>query len=96
MKPPFYRFAYIATLLVVAVYAFVTLRGPQGVPSVIAKQHEIQDLENKNQLLHDEIERKKDHIRRLSEDPAQQELEIRERLKLVDPKDKVYIIGRDK
>jgi hypothetical protein len=39
------------------------------------------------------IERKRDRIRRLQENPAEQELEIRQRLKLVDPREKVYIIG---
>lgn len=93
MKPSLARFAYFAALVVVAVYAFVTLRGPQGVPSVIAKQRMIQQMEKSNQDLHDEIERKKEHIKRLTSNPAEQELEIRERLKLVHPNDKVYIIG---
>jgi cell division protein FtsB len=94
MKPPFARFAYIAALLVVSVYAFVTLRGPRGVPAVIQKQTLIQEMEKRNQKLHEEIERKKEHIRRITDNPAEQELEIQNRLKLVHPNDKVYIIGQ--
>jgi len=94
MKPPLTRFAYVAALLVAAVYALVTLRGPQGIPAVIQKQHQIEQMEKSNLVLNQEIERKKDHIRRLTDNPAEQELEIRERLKLVHPNDKVYIIGQ--
>jgi hypothetical protein len=35
----------------------------------------------------------RDHLQRLSDDPAEQEIEIRERLKLVHPGEKVYITG---
>ena len=40
-----------------------------------------------------EIERMREHLQRLSNDPAEQELEIRDRLKLVHPGEKVYITG---
>jgi cell division protein FtsB len=40
-----------------------------------------------------EIERMRDHIKRLTDNPAQQELEIRGRLKLVKPGEKVYVTG---
>jgi len=38
----------------------------------------------------------RDHLQRLSNDPAEQELEIREHLKLVHPGEKVYITGDPK
>jgi cell division protein FtsB len=50
-------------------------------------------MEKRNAGLALEIERKREHIRRLTDNPAEQELEIRERLKLVHPNEKVYIIG---
>lgn len=94
MKAPLFRFAYLTAVLMVAVYAYVTLHGPQGVPAVVQKQRLIQQMEKSNQALHEEIERKKEHIRRLAENPAEQELEIQNRLKLVHPNDKVYITGQ--
>lgn len=93
MKSPFVRVAYVLAFLAVAGYALVTLRGPRGIAALFDKQHTIQQLERQNLLLHQEIERRRERINRLIGNPTEQELEIRERLKLVQPHDKVYIIG---
>jgi len=42
-------------------------------------------MQQRNADLDKEIERMRDHIKRLTDNPAQQDLEIRERLKLVKP-----------
>lgn len=93
MKVPLARFAYTLALLLVAGYALVTLRGPGGLHALSAKRSEIRELEKRNANLAQQIERKRERIRRLADNPAEQELEIRERLKLVRPDEKVYIIG---
>ena len=93
MKASLAKFAYVAAFLLVVSYAFVTLRGPRGVSALIEKRHQIQEMEDRNLRLNREIERKREHIRRLVDNPGEQELEIRERLKLVNPKDKVFITG---
>src|ERR1051325_2581427 len=87
------RFAYAIAVLLVATYAIVTLRGPAGLRAIAEKRAEIRQLEKRNAALAQEIERKREHIRRLRENPAEQELEIRERLRLVRPNEKVYILG---
>jgi cell division protein FtsB len=87
------RSVYAIAVLVLASYALVTLRGPKGLPAITQKREQIRELEKRNAALAQEIERKREHIRRLSENPAEQELEIRDRLKLVRPNEKVYIIG---
>jgi cell division protein FtsB len=92
MKAPLSRLAYSIAFLLVAAYAVITLQGPRGIAAWLDKQHQIRELENRNAGLAQEIERKREHIRRLSSNPGEQELEIRERLKLVHPKDKVFII----
>ena len=94
MRLPFARIAYVLAFLAVAGYALVTLRGARGIPALIEKQHQIQQLERQNLLLHQEIERRHERIGRLIDNPTEQELEIRERLKLVQPRDKVYITGQ--
>jgi cell division protein FtsB len=94
MKVRIARLGYIAAFLAVAGYAFVTLRGPRGIAALIEKQRQIAQLEKRNQQLHQEIERKREHIQRLENNETEQELEIRERLKLVHPKDKVFITGQ--
>jgi len=93
MKAPLSRFAYVIALVLVAGYAYVTLHSPHGLSALYAKRAEIKVLEKRNAALAQEIERKREHIRRLAENPAEQELEIRERLKLAHPNEKVYIIG---
>ena len=93
MKAPLSRFAYAIALVLVATYAFLTLHGPNGLAALSAKRTQIRQLEKRNEGLAQEIERKREHIRRLAENPAEQELEIRERLKLAHPNEKIYIIG---
>jgi len=93
MKVPFARIAYLLVFLCAASYAFVTLRGPKGVPALFEKQRQIRAIEQQNADLAREIERKRAHIKRLESSPAQQELEIRDRLKLLHPGEKVFITG---
>ena len=93
MKAPLSRFAYAVALLLVATYAYLTLHGPHGLAALSEKRAQIRELEKRNAALAQEIERKREHIRRLAENPAEQELEIRERLKLVHPGEKIFITG---
>jgi cell division protein FtsB len=93
MKAPLARIAYAVALFAVLGYAFITLRGPHGVPGLLEKQRQIRSMEQENQQLNQEIGRLQDHIRRLDNDPGEQELEIRQRLKLLKPGEKVYITG---
>jgi cell division protein FtsB len=94
MKTPLLRVIYLIAFLMVAGYAVITLRGPRGIPALLAKQHQIEAAEKRNQDLARQIEREREHIHRLAERPAEQELEIRERLKLVHPDEKVFITGQ--
>jgi cell division protein FtsB len=93
MKAPFSRTVYVVVFLMAAAYVAVTLGGPKGIPAVLARQKQIQRLEDRNAQLVREIERKRDHIRRLANDVNEQDIEIRERYKLVHPGDTVFITG---
>jgi cell division protein FtsB len=79
--------------LMVTSYAFFTLRGPKGIPGLLERQRQIQETEKRNTALAREIEQKREHIKRLADSPADQEMEIRQRLKLVHPGEKIYIVG---
>ena len=92
MKSFFTRFVCAAALLLIAGYAFVALRGPQGIPGLLDKRHQIQELEKQNGILAREIEQKRAHIERLRQSQSDQDLEIRQRLKLVKPDEKVFIL----
>jgi len=75
-------------------YAFFTLRGPKGIPALLEKRRQIDALEKRDTALSLENERKREHIGKLANNPAEQELEIRQRLKLVHPEEKVYILSK--
>jgi cell division protein FtsB len=93
MKVPPTRFVCVMAFLMVIGYAFFTLRGPKGIPGLLEKQRQIHEMENRNSGLTREIEWKREHIKRLTDNPAEQEMEIRQRLKLVHPGEKIYIVG---
>ncbi len=84
------KISYAIAVLVAASYALVTLNG--GVPALIQKQKEIRALEKENADLHRDIEFRRARIQRLRGDESAQELEIRQRLKLVRPGEKVFIL----
>ena len=90
MKSSVAKLGYAVAVLIAASYAFVTLRG--GIPALIQKQGEIRTLEKQNADLAREIEFRRERIQRLREDESEQELEIRQRLKLVRPGEKVFIL----
>jgi cell division protein FtsB len=79
--------------MAVLVYAGVTLAGPHGVRAWMDKERLIQEMQKRNASEAQQIERIKEHIKRLDGNPDEQEREIRERLKLVHPDEKVFITG---
>jgi cell division protein FtsB len=90
VRSSFAKLGYALAVLVAAGYALVTLQ--QGVPALIQKQQEIRAREKENADLAREIETRRERIKRLREDESEQELEVRERLKLVRPGEKVFIL----
>jgi len=90
------RLGYTAAFLAIMAYAVITLRGPKGIAALMARRQQIEQLEKRNTVLAQENERLREHIQRLADNPAQQELEIRQRLKLVKPGEKVYLLNNGK
>lgn len=82
--------AYGVALLLVIGFGIYTVRGSQGIPALMQKKAQIQQLEKRNAELAREIEQKRAKIKRLEENPSEQELEIRRQLKLVHPGEKVF------
>jgi cell division protein FtsB len=92
MKSSITRFAGAAALVLLAGYAFIALQGPQGVPALVEKRRLIREYEKKNADLARKIEEQRARIGRLNDSQSGQELEIRQRLKLVKPDEKVFIL----
>jgi cell division protein FtsB len=87
MKASLTRFVYLIVFLVAVGYAFVAF--PKGMHAWQEKQRQIQEMEKRNASLAQQVERQKEYINRLKNNPAAQELEIRKRLKLLHPEEKL-------
>jgi cell division protein FtsB len=96
MKISIAKTAYALIVFSGIAYAFVELRGPAGIPALLDKRKQVHELELSNEQLHREIEQKQERIQRLQNDPREQEIEIRQRLKLAGPGEKIYIIDDKK
>jgi cell division protein FtsB len=96
MKISLVKTAYALVVLCGLAYAFVVLQGPNGIPGLIAKRKLVHEYEVSNQKLQREIEEKQQRIQRLEANPSEQEFEIRQRLKLAKPGEKIYIIDSNK
>ena len=86
------RIAYSTALVIMALYGYVALTGSQGIPALRTKWNEIRQLELENANLKRDNEYRKDRIERLKNDPAEQELEIRKRLKVQRPGETTFVL----
>jgi cell division protein FtsB len=91
MKSLGLRLAYCMALAMAIVFAFFTMRGPRGISAWMEKRQEIREMEDRNATLARENQLKREYIERLSQSEADQEIEIRRRLKLVKPNEKVFM-----
>jgi cell division protein FtsB len=96
MKISIVKTAYALIVLCGIIYAFVELRSPNGIPGLMDKRRQVHEYEVGNEQMHREIEQKQERIQRLQSDPREQEIEIRQRLKLAGPGEKIYIIDDKK
>ena len=87
MKSSFTKFA--VGLILLAIYAFIVLQGSQGVPGLMEKRRLIREYEKKNADKVREIEEQRARIGRFTTDP---EVPIRERLKLLKPGEKSFVL----
>jgi cell division protein FtsB len=86
------RAGYMVVFGLVVVYGLVAMRGPQGIPALLDKRHEIRQLEEQNAATAAEIERRKERILRLEQNSTEQEMEIRKQLKLLRPGETTFIL----
>jgi len=92
MRSSLTKFAALAALFAIAGYAFIALQGPQGIPGLTEKHRLIRDYEKKNADLARQIEEQRARIGRYTDGKADTDLTIRQRLKLVKPGEKVFIL----
>jgi cell division protein FtsB len=86
------RVAVLIVFVLVGVYGYLSLRGPQGVPALMDKWREIRRLEEDNASLQRENDYRRERIKKLQDSPSEQELEIRKQLKLLRPGETSFIL----
>jgi|ERR1039457_2493695 cell division protein FtsB len=86
------RLILSAALVTMAVYGYIALTGPQGIPALRTKWNEIRQLEEQNANLQRDNQVRKERIERLKNNPAEQDLEIRKRLKVQKPGETQFIL----
>ncbi len=82
--------------MVAAIYVIATLRGPDGVAAVLQKHGEIRNLRQQNADIEKDLRIKRERIRKLSEDSSEQDIVIRERLRLLKQGETTFIIQDQK
>ena len=86
------RGAVLIMFVLIGVYGYLSLRGPQGIPALMEKWREIRKLEEDNANLQRENDYRRERIKKLQESPSEQELEIRKQLKLLRPGEVSFIL----
>jgi cell division protein FtsB len=82
----------LMVLAILGAYAFVAVRGPNGLTALSEKRSQIRELQEQNATLAAEVQQKRERIERLKHSREEQELEIRERLKLSKPGETTFIL----
>ena len=84
------RFGLVLAFIIVGAYAAVNLTGQQGVSALFGKWNELERIQHENAALAGKLEERKEKLRILKESPAQQELEIRRKLKRLKQGETIY------
>ena len=88
--------AFLTVILLVCAYGVVALRGPNGLTALAEKRRQIQDLQDQNASLEADNGRKRNRIGQLKTSRPAQDLEIREKLKLLRPGETQFILPETK
>ncbi len=86
------RIVYAVVIMAAFLYAVHSLRGPRGVSAWMQKETEAQKLEERVSALARENEQKAIELEVVRKKRDQQELMIRDRLKLLRRDEKLYIL----
>jgi len=92
MKKIVGRLLFVVVMVAVATYSYFTLRKPQGLPALRGKWSEIRQMEEDNAALQRENDYRRKRIENLRSNSAEQELEIRKKLKLLRPGETSFIL----
>jgi cell division protein FtsB len=83
---------FVPFAIAFGVFALFALRAPNGLPTLLERRDQIRELQEQNATLAAEVERKRIRIGKLADSRAEQDLQIREKLKLLRPGEKQFIL----
>ncbi|HTC90729.1 MAG TPA: septum formation initiator family protein [Bryobacteraceae bacterium] len=86
------RVVILVVFALIGAFGLAELRGPQGLPALRGKWNEIRQFEEENANLQRENDYRRDRIKKLESNPSAQELEIRQKLKLLRPGETSFIL----
>lgn len=86
------KFGLVAGFGALALYAALTLMGPRGISALRKQYDDIRTLQGDVDGLKQEIKERRERNQRLRDNPAEQEMEIRRRLKLLRKGEKTFIL----
>ncbi len=81
---------FLAAILLLGGYSYFTLR--ERVPALLEKREEIRRQQENNIEIGRENDYKRERIKKLSESPSQQDLEIRKKLKMLHENETEFIL----
>jgi cell division protein FtsB len=96
MKSSVVRICSILGLLLACCCAFFALRAPQGYAALREKRGQVRDLEKQNADLAKDNQLKRERIKKLLQDREEQELAIREHMKMLKQGETQFIIQDSK
>ena len=72
---------------------WAAIAGPQGLRDLLEKRREIRDLQEHNTALLVENQQRRERIRKLSGSTEEQEIVVRDKLKLAKPNETIFILA---
>jgi len=86
------QIGYIAAVALACFYAFVVLRGPNGIPAMIDRNHQVEKLEKEIHDLDAKIGDKRNFLEEVGKNPEVREREIRKHLNKVKPGETIIFL----
>ena len=86
------QIGYIAAVALACFYAFIVLRGPNGIPSMIERNQQVEALEKEIRELDARIADKKNFIEEVKKNPEVREREVRRQLNKVKPGETIIFL----
>lgn len=72
------QLGFVAVAAVVCFYVFVALKGPNGIPTMVEKRHQLERMRQENEALRIEIQKRKTAIEQLENSDEARKRAVRE------------------